>query len=110
MKGHKTQRNQDGGIGNAKKRTRTSKRKENHFNNSFNRMDVAFLRFSHLPEQIMEELDFKSLMNARVVAISWKQFIDAREYRWYPFKNEIADLKKKCDYGRTPFHLACWNG
>ena len=72
-------------------------------------MEEAFLRFPHLPEQIMEELDFKSLMNARVVAISWKQFIDAREHRWYPFKNEIAELKKQCWGGKTPFHLACRN-
>ena len=73
-------------------------------------MDKFFLRFQHLPEQFMEELDFKSLTNARVVAISWKQFIDAREHRWYPFKNQIADLKKKCRGGQTPFHLACKNG
>ena len=39
-------------------------------------MDKAFLRFQHLLEQIMEELDFKSLKNSRLVAISWKQFID----------------------------------
>ena len=58
----------------------------------------------------MEELDFKSLTNARLVAISWKQFIDAREHRWYPFKNEIADLKKQCWFGKTPFHWACRDG
>ena len=109
MKGQKVKRTQDGGIGNAKKRTRTSKRKENPSNNPINRMDEAFLRFPHLPEQIMEELDFKSLTNSRLVAISWKQFIDAREHRWYPFKNEIADLKKQCWDGVTPFHLACMN-
>ena len=94
----------------AKKPTRTSKNEENPSNNSINRMDEAFLRFPHLPEQIMEELDFKSLTNARLVAKSWKQFIDVREHRWYPFKDEIADLKIKCKYRRTPFHLACMNG
>ena len=110
MKGQKVKRTQDGSIGNAKKRTRTSKRKETPSNNSFNWMDEAFLRFPHLPEQIMEKLDFKSLMNARVVAISWKQFIDAREHRWYPFKNKIADLKEICLSDETPFHLVCRNG
>merc|ERR1712197_202202 len=73
-------------------------------------MEEFFLRFQHLPERFMEELDFKSLTNARVVAISWKQFIDAREHQWYPFKNEIADLKEKCDFNETPFHLACRYG
>ena len=28
----------------------------------------------------------------------------------YPFKDEIAELKKKCLYGRNPFHLASRNG
>ena len=46
-------------------------------------MEEAFLRFPHIPEQIMEELDCKSLTNARLVAISWKEFIDEREHRWY---------------------------
>ena len=78
--------------------------------NSFSGMEEAFLRFPHIPEQIMEELDFKSLTNARLVAKSWKGFIDVREHQWYPFKNEIADLKKKCLDGNTPFHMACQNG
>ena len=89
-------RKQDDNLGNAKKSTRNSKDEENPSNNSINRMDEAFLRFPHLPEQFFEELDFKSLANARLVARSWKQFIDAREHRLYPFnKDEIADLKKK---------------
>ena len=62
---------------------------ENSSNNSINRMEEAFLRFPHLPEQFFEELDFKSLTNARLVAKSWKEFIDEREQRWYPFKDEI---------------------
>lgn len=76
-------------------------------------MDEAFLRFAHLPEQVFEELDFKSLTNSRLVAISWKEFIDEREHKWYPFKNEIADLKKNCrkiPVFYPPFHLACING
>ena len=73
-------------------------------------MDEFFLRFQHIPEQIFEEIDFESLANARLVARSWKQFIDAREQRLYPFKDDIADLKKKCLVDETPFHLACRNG
>ena len=71
----KTKGKQDDDIGNAKKLTRNE---ENPTNNSINRMDEAFLRFPHLPEQFFEELDFKSLANARLVAKSWKEFIDAR--------------------------------
>ena len=73
-------------------------------------MDEFFLRFQHIPERFFEELDFESLANARLVARSWKQFIDAREHRLYPFKDEIADLKKKCRSDETPFHLASYNG
>ena len=92
--------------------TQKAKRKqdeENSSNNSINRMEEAFLRFPHLPEQFFEELDFESLANARLVAKSWKQFIDEREQRWHQFKNGIADLKKQCWYGRNPFHCACQN-
>ena len=110
MRGQKVKQNPDRDTGNAKKRTRASKNTEKPPNNSINRMDEAFLRFPHLPEQIMEELDFKSLTNSRLVAISWKQFTDAREHRWYPFKNQIANLKKKCRYGQTTFYLACRDG
>ena len=86
-----------------------AKRKQyDDIGNTINRMDEAFLRFPHLPEQIMEKLDFKSLANSRVVAKSWKQFIDEREHRF--FKDEIADLKKKCISGETPFHWACIHG
>ena len=58
-------------------------------------MEEAFWRFQYLPEQIIDELDFKSYENSRSVAISWKHFIDERAHRWYPF-NLIADLKEKC--------------
>ena len=92
MEVQKAKQKQDDVIGNAKKCTR-SENEENPTNNSINRMDEAFMRFPHLPEQIMEKLDFKSLANSRLVAKSWKQFIDEREHRLYPFfKDEIADV------------------
>ena len=62
--------------------------------NHFSGMEEAFLRFPHLPEQIMEELDYESLTNSRLVAKSWNQFIVERKHRW------IANLKKKCKYGQ----------
>ena len=61
-------------------------------------MDELFLRFEHIPEQIFKELDFQSLMNARIVAPSWKQFIDNRVHQWTSIKNEIAKLEKNCGY------------
>ena len=73
-------------------------------------MDEFFLRFQHIPEQFFEELDLESLANARLVAISWEQFIDEREQRWHQIKDGIADLKEKCGNGGNPFRLACQNG
>merc|ERR1712062_256985 len=63
------------------------------------------------PEQIFEELDFQSLMNSRLGSQSWKDFIDERAHQWSSIKNEIAEMKEKCENGhRNPFHFACNNG
>ena len=100
----------DGRIENPKKFKRISEKKQKLVKNSYNRMDEAFLRFPHLPEQIFAKLDNKSLINSRVVSDSWHNFIDEREYPWKRFKDVVADLNEKCVYGETPFHLACENG
>jgi len=73
-------------------------------------MEESFLRFDHLPEQIFEKLDNKSLVNSRVVRASWCNFIDARDYPWKRFQEVINDLTKKSTNGGTAFHLACGNG
>ena len=43
-------------------------------------MEEAFLRFPHLSEQILEQLNNESLANSRMVAISWREFIDDMKY------------------------------
>ena len=73
-------------------------------------MEEAFLRFQHLPEQMLEQLDNKSLVNSRVVAISWREFVDDREYPWKRFVKVIADMNEECGISQTPFHLACRKG
>ena len=73
-------------------------------------MDKLFLRMEHIPQQIFNELNFESLMNARLVAQSWKLFIDKRAHQWYSFKKKMAELEKDCKYGKTPFHMVCQNG
>merc|ERR1712156_1406774 len=75
-----------------------------------NLMDALFMREEDIPKQIFNELDFESLMNARLVAPSWKQFIDDRAHQWSSVKNEISELEKKCKDGETPFQYACKNG
>ena len=58
-------------------------------------MEEAFLRFQHLPEQMLEQLDDQSLSNCRVVAISWREFIDDREYPWKRIEKTIADMNEE---------------
>ena len=59
---------------------------------------------------MLEQLDNKSLANSRVVAISWREFVDDREYPWKRFIKVIADMNEECFNGRNPFHLACEKG
>ena len=73
-------------------------------------MEEAFLRFPHIPEQILESLDNTSLTNSRVVNISWQNFIDQKKYPESRFMDVIAHLKETCNYGDTVFHLACREG
>ena len=96
----------DGKPGNGKKRKRTSKKKQKPSNNSINRMDEAL---PHLPEQIFQKLDDKSLTNSRVVGASWNNFIDTRDYPWKRFRDVINDLTEKCRYRETVLHFACRN-
>ena len=73
-------------------------------------MEETFLRFDHLPEQMFKQLDDKSLVNSRVVAISWREFVDDREYPLKRFMKVISELNEECRNGHTPFHLACEKG
>ena len=110
MKGQKSECKPDANIENAKKPKKTSKNKQNRSNNLINKIEEAFLRFSHLPEQIFEKLDNKSLTSSRMIGISWQNFIDERGYPWTRFKDVIAELNEKCDADETAFHVACEEG
>ena len=73
-------------------------------------MDEVFMRFLHLGEQIYEKLDDGSLLNSRVVARSWNDFVDYKDYPWTRIQNMVADLRKECIDDRNPFHLTCGKG
>ena len=45
-------------------------------------MEVLIIRFPHLAEQLVQKLDNKTLVKIREVRISWKNFIDERNYTW----------------------------
>ena len=63
---------------------------------------VFHLRFSHITEQIFENLDSKSLKNCREVSKSWQICIDNRNILW----NKMV----KKNSGNKAFQLACNKG
>ena len=67
-------------------------------------MDEVFARFLHLGEQIYEKLDNGSLLSSRVVARSWLDFVDYKDYPWTRIQNMVADLKKNCKDDRSLHH------
>ena len=97
------------------------------------------VRFPHLPEQIFQKLNNKSLFKCREVARSWQNIIDGRNHPWLRIVNIPAILKRRNTYlhlsaktgqieafktglnkegdksiqnerGETPFHYACQSG
>ena len=58
-------------------------------------MEEAFLRFEHLPEQILEKLDNKSLAESRIVNALWKNFIDGKDYPLIRFMKKNIEEKQK---------------
>ena len=76
------------------------------------------MRFLHLGEQIYEKLDNGSLLGSRIVARSWNDFVDYKDYPWTRIQKIVADLKKNCKDDvifvwlsfATPFQLTCGKG
>ena len=96
------------------------------------------VRFPHLPKQIFQKLNHKSLFKCREVARSWQNIIDKRNYPWLRIVNIPTILRRRNTYlhlsaktgqievfktslneegdkiiqnerGKTPFHYACQN-
>ena len=63
-------------------------------------------KFPHLPEQIFQKLDNKSLFKCREVTRSWQNIIDGRNYPWLRIVNIPRILKRKNTY----LHLAARTG
>ena len=51
-----------------------------------------------------------SLANSRVIGISWRNFIDRREYPWIRTKKIISGMKAEPWRKQTTFHIVCENG
>ena len=59
-------------------------------------------RFSHITEQILEQLDNKSLTNCREVAKYWQKVIDDRKLSWIRIVNFPIIPRIGCYYGSDP--------
>ena len=99
-----------------------------------NIMKVFISRFIHIAEEILEQLDNKSLMSCREVSKSWQESIDQKKISWIRLVNmptilnsgnrylhltakigqielfnnilESEEIKDpKNTYGVTPFHI-----
>ena len=66
--------------------------------------DVA-LRVPHVGKQILEYLDDKDLMNFRMLAHFWKNFVDKQRFTWIRIIKEISEFDK-CKHlpHRSPNH------
>ena len=69
-------------------------------------MEIFNSRFSHISENIFEQLDNKSLSNCREVTKSWKRFIDNKNYSWI----QIVDIPTTLKNGNTYLHVAAKYG
>ena len=69
-------------------------------------MEDLIQRFPHIAEQILEQLDNKSLANCKTVSDSWQNFIEDRNFTWI----RITKLPSVLNHGNTYLHLAAKTG
>ena len=69
-------------------------------------MEEIFQRFSHLAEQIFQNLNNEGLVKCREGGRFWQNFIDERNYPWI----RIVNIPTILPHGWTYLHLAVRNG
>ena len=69
-------------------------------------MEEIFQRFSHLAEQIFQNLKNEGLAKCREGGRFWQNFIDERNYPWI----RIVNIPTILPHGWTYLHLAVRNG
>ena len=69
-------------------------------------MEETFQRFSHLAEEIFQNLNNEGLAKCREVCRFWQSFIDNRNYPWI----RIVNIPTILPHGWTYLHLAVRNG
>ena len=61
-------------------------------------MEDIFLKFPHIGEQILEQIDNKSLTECREVNNLWMEYIDNQKLPW-------IRIIKECVYSLKPWHV-----
>ena len=58
-------------------------------------MEESFFRFPHIGEQILEQLDSKTLTKCREVNNLWREYLDNQKLPWTRMIIEIVEYSKQ---------------
>jgi hypothetical protein len=58
-------------------------------------MEESFFRFPHIGEQILEQLDSKTLTKCREVNNLWREYIDNQKLPWTRMIKEVVEYSKQ---------------
>ena len=66
-------------------------------------MENILCTFPHIFQQILDELDLKSLADCRLVAKSWLSFVDNSKSNWIRMIRQLINLGSVMDLRENPY-------
>ena len=74
-------------------------------------MENILCTFPHIFQQILDELDLKSLADCRLVGKSWLYFVDNSKSNWIRMIKELTEdqgkISEKTDFSCFPYKVKC---
>ena len=74
-------------------------------------MENILCTFPHIFQQILDELDLKSLADCRLVEKSWLYFVDNSKSNWIRMIKELTEdqgkISEKTDFSSFPYKVKC---
>ena len=58
-------------------------------------MEESFFRFPHIGEQILEQLDSKTLTKCREINNLWREYIDNQKLPWTRMIKEVVEISNE---------------
>ena len=68
-------------------------------------MENILCTFPHIFQQILDELDLKSLADCRLVEKSWLYFVDNSKSNWIRMIRELTEDQGRIDFSFTHEYL-----